>query len=167
MDEEAELNPGPPSPAKEERKRILSTALSALNPRLQAFPFDYADLGRVQHIDEEEARKRFRHIELNGSEDGNGIQVTLADDTATITIPYWHHGAAALETFTEVWAYLTLLERDGGLRPFDPQLERPLVLESDLEAVLAKYAEGVAFTDKIAAEYRAKAIPPKPWWRLW
>jgi hypothetical protein len=42
----------------------------------------------MEGITEDEARVRFRHIELNGADDGNGIQITLSDDTADITVPY-------------------------------------------------------------------------------
>jgi hypothetical protein len=43
---------------------------------------------------EDEARVRYRHVELNGPENGNGIQITLYDDNASITIPYWHQPEA-------------------------------------------------------------------------
>ena len=167
MDEEAQLNPGEPDPAKEETKRRLAAALQAVNPLLTAFPFNYSELARLEKITEQEARRRFRHVELNGPEDGNGIQITLFDDTVTITIPYWHHGYKAQQAFREIWSYLEVLEGGGGLRSYDPQLERGLSLGTDFQAVLAKYGDGVGFTDQVAADITDPSRPDRPWWRFW
>jgi hypothetical protein len=75
--------------------------------------------------------------------------MTLFDDTANITIPYWHHGRNGEEVLREAWSYLEVLEHDGGFRAYDPQLERLVFLRTDFSAVLAMYAQGVSFTDKM------------------
>jgi len=167
MDEEAQLNPGEPDSTKEQIKRRLAAALQTVNPLLTAFPFDYSDLARLEKITEQEARRRFRHIELNGPDDGNGIQITLFDDTATITIPYWHHGQKAQQALQEIWSYLEIFERDAGFRAYDPQLEHILSLRRDFNVVLAKYGEGVGFTDRVAADVTNPSRPERPWWRFW
>ena len=159
-----ELNPGPPVPEKEARKARLAEALMQLSPQLAAFEFGYSSIAAQQHITEAEARTRYRHIELNGPEDGNGIQISLSDDTVDITIPYWHQPAAAASVFDDVWRHLALLERDGGFAVYDPQLDRILNLAVDRPAVLECYGGVIAQTAKIGAHTRR---PAKPWWRFW
>ena len=159
-----DLNPGPIDTAAEVRKKALVSALQAANPKLAPFRFDYAQIAQLQGLDNAEARRRWRHIELNGPEDGNGIQLTLNDDTASITVPYWHQADAAREVWREIWRYLEVLRRDGDFLTYDPQLERVLDLAEDHEAVIASYARGVEFTTRIAAEH---VTPPKPWWKVW
>ncbi len=158
------LNPGPPDPAKEERKQALAAALRAADPRLEAFPFDYAEIARAEGIPEDEARARYRHIELNGPDEGSGIQIELYDDSATVTVPYWHHGTEAEPVFAEIWRYLSVLEGDGGFRTYDPQLERVLDLGRDRAAVLEAYARGLEVT---FAEAKKLIEPRRPWWRFW
>ena len=140
-EESDEINPGLPVPEKEERKRALAQALINLNPQLEIFKFGFKELSEMEGITEDEARVKFRHIELNGAEDGNGIQITLSDDTADITVPYWHTGAAARQTFEEIWSYLKLLEAEGGFVTYDPQLEQILNLSTDFSSVLETYEE--------------------------
>ncbi|HUM14892.1 MAG TPA: hypothetical protein VL086_04310 [Candidatus Nitrosotalea sp.] len=158
------LNPGPPVPEKEARKARLAAALMKSSPPLSAFAFEYSAIAARQHITEEEARARYRHIELNGPENGNGIQITLSDDTAGVTIPYWHRPAAAASVFDDVWWHVALLERDGGFAVYGPQLDRILDLAIDGPAVLECYGGGVAQTAKIGAQTR---MPAKRWWRFW
>jgi hypothetical protein len=131
-----ELNPGPAVDSKEEEKRRLARALLRFNPALAIARFDYASLSVSQKIDEAEARRRYRHIELN-SEDYSGIQITLFDDTAELIFPYWHSGEQARNVLHEVWDYLYLLQTWGSFITYDPQLERTLHLETDFAAVLA------------------------------
>jgi len=49
--------------------------------------------------------------------------------------------------------YLSLLEREGPFHTYDPQRERIVDIEKDLEAVLATYAGGVDFAASVAAEH--------------
>lgn len=158
------LDPGSPVPEKEARKARLADALMKSSPQLSVFAFDYRSIAARQNITEEEARARYRHIELNGPENGNGIQITLSDDTAEMTIPYWHPPTAAASVFDDVWRHLALLDRDGGFAVYDPQLDRILDLAIDRSAVLACYGGVVAQTAKIGAQTRR---PAKPWWRFW
>ncbi len=162
--EEDVLNPGPPDPEKERRKQALAAALRATSPELEPFPFDYPEIARQLKIPEAEARERWRHIELNAPEPGSGTQIELFDDTATVTVPYWHHGAEAEPVFEEIWRYLSVLEREGGYRTYDPQLERVLDLERDRAAVLDAYARGLEVTYAAA---RKLIEPKRAWWRFW
>jgi hypothetical protein len=162
--EEEEVDAGPPVPEKEARKARLAEALAKLDPHLAAFEFGYAAIAAQRGITEDEARARYRHIELNGAEDGNGIQITLRDETVEVTVPYWHRPAVAASVFAEVWRYLQLLERDGGFAVYDPQLDRVLDLAVDRPAVLECYGGVVARMPQLAAQARR---PARPWWKFW
>lgn len=164
-DEGDDPNPGPIQPAAETWKQELVRALREVNPALEPFAFDHAEIARMQSTSIDDARRMWRHVELNGPDGGNGIQITLHDDHANLTVPYWHRDAAARATWTEIWSYLRALDRAGGLRVYDPQLERALDLERDLDAVLAMYSNGVAVTRRAAES--AAAPPKKPWWKIW
>ena len=144
-----EINPGQPHPDFEHRKQQLATMLMQHNPALSIFRFGFGHIAAIEGSSEAEARIRYRHLELNGLDNGNGIQITLFDTTASITIPYWHHTQAAHQTFQEVWRYLSLLEREAGFRAYDPQLDKVLDLASDFAVVVTQYGKGVAQVDQL------------------
>ena len=161
------INPGPLRPESEAAKQRLAAALMAENPDLHIYPFDFAAIARSESTSEAEARVRHRHLELNGPEDGPGIQVTLLDQTASVTVPYWHAGADAEPVFAEIWRYLELLEREGGFRTYDPQLARILDLGQDFGAVVEEY---LAVADRVqgtSAGRRSGAVARRPWWKFW
>ncbi len=135
-EESEEINLGLPQPEKEKQKRDLADALIKLNPGLEVFPFGFSEIAAMEGITEDDARIKYRHLELNGAEDGNGIQITFYDDSASITVPYWHVGEKARDTFKEIWSYLMLLEKEVGFVTYDPQLEKILNLSSDWPVVL-------------------------------
>ena len=158
-------SPGPVDLAAEERKEALAAALQSLNPALERFRFDYSEIARLQAVSEDEARRRWRRIELNGPDGSSGIQITLQDSSAAIAVPYWHQGDKARNTWAELWSYLDVLERQGGYRTYDPQLEKVLDLGLDREAVLTAYDRGVSVTRQVAAKHDRSS--PKPWWKIW
>src|SRR5438876_211965 len=88
-----EFSATPRDPKKEALKRRVADALIASNPRLTIFDFGYGEIAKIENISVEEARIRYRHLELNGPDDGSGIQITLFDDEASVTVPYRHEGA--------------------------------------------------------------------------
>src|SRR5262249_1425262 len=104
-EEDEELNPGDPVPEKEEKKRAIARALMEVGPELEVFRFDYAEIAQITDTSEAEARHRHRHLELNGPDEGPGIQITLFDDTASITLPYWHSGDKARQVWHKLWGY--------------------------------------------------------------
>lgn len=157
-------NIGPIDPEAEAWKARLVRALRKVNPALEPFVFDHAEIAGLLNITEGEAREQWRHVELNGPDDGNGIQLTIFDASASITAPYWHRGNAAREVFREIWQYLEVLTREGGLWVYDPQLERILRLAGDFDAAVSAYADGMAFTDPVAAKV---SEPRKLWWKIW
>src|SRR2546421_82577 len=65
------------------------------------------------------------NLELNGPREGaNGIQITLFDDEASVTVPFWHKGDKAAHTFREIWSYLEIISREAGYLIYDPQIDR-------------------------------------------
>ncbi len=132
---------GPELAQKEALKRRVADALIAGNPQLQVLQFDYAAVARSQKISEEEARVQLRHLELNGPEENrNGIQITLFDDEALVTVPFWHEGDKAAQTFREIWRYLEIISREAGYLVYDPQIDRVIDLSAGFEDALAWYA---------------------------
>jgi hypothetical protein len=166
QDEESEeINPGPIIPEREAWKRQLRDAIVAEEPQFTAFLMDYAEVARLDAITEAEARVRYRHIELNLLEDdGTGIQITIFDDTVSLTVPYWHQRAAAEPVFRRIWRYLRVLERAGDLATHDPQVERVLDLAEDFETVLNRYLGVMVRMPEILAQAGAGK---KPWWKFW
>ena len=163
-EEVEEVNPGIPDPQKDATKLELAKQLQLINPSLEVFQFDYAAIAKTLKISEQEAQIQYRHVELNAADGGNGIQITLYDDTASLTIPFWHKGEKASEVWREAWQYLECLERQGGLSTYDPQLDRMLNLAPDLEEVGTGYASGVGDTEQAVLEMTK---PTKPWWKFW
>lgn len=130
-----------PVPVNEERKRRVAQALITRNPAFRPFAFGFEEISKLEKITVEEARKKYRHIELNGAEGGNGIQVMLFDYEAAVTVPYWHQDAKARRVFEEIWNYLEIIQREGGFFAYDPQIERVLDLPVDFEASIASYQQ--------------------------
>jgi hypothetical protein len=160
-----EINPGSPDPEKEERKKKIARSLIELNQGLRGFQFEYQEIAKMENITKEEAEVRYRHLELNGPDDGKGIQITLFDDQATITVPYWHSGDAARGALDEINRYLELLRRQWGFSVYDPQMECILDTSKHYDEILNSYSDGVQFTKKVAAEYANEK--KKPRWKFW
>ena len=163
-EQEQESGPGPLDPEKETRKRNIAAKLVQMNPSLEIFQFDYPKLAAMDNISEEEARIKYRYVEINGPEDSNGIQIDLFDDSATITVPFWHKGKKAEDTFKEIWQYLKIIGQESGYFPYDPQFDRALDLDSDFTEVLSCYQGTTGKMDKIIG---AMDSPKKPWWKFW
>jgi hypothetical protein len=160
-----EVNPRAPTPEREALKKHLAAKLIEKHPELELFEFDYKEIAHTLGTSEEEAKLRWRHIELNSPEDGDGIQITIHDDNASISIPYWHNAPKATAVFKAVWDCIEVFQREGGYVAFDQQLERILNLPSDKQDVLKCYGKWVNYTENLSDELKAKA--QKPWWRFW
>ena len=161
---EQELDARDPDPKAEVRKKALATAIIRQNPEIRPFSLQYDQIAEIQKITVEEARKKFRYIELNGPEDGNGIQVVLHDDSATIAVPYWHLGAQANAVFEEIWEYLRVIKDVAGYVAYDPQLDRILDLERDLKETLNAYLRIVReIKESPSVGFKSR----KPWWKFW
>jgi hypothetical protein len=154
----------PPDPQKEALSRKVADALIAHNPELEVFQFDYDEIARHEKISVEQARLKYRHLELNGSAENFGeIQITLFDDEASVTVPFWHEGDKAADTFREIWSYLEILSREAGYLIYDPQIDRVIEPSASFDDALACYS---------GAMRQIRQSPPpgserKPWWKFW
>ena len=138
-----ELLVAPPDPEKEALKRRVADALIAFNPELSIYPMDYKEIARFEQTTVEEARLKHRHLELNGAETGNGIQITLFDQEAHITVPLWHRGQQAAKTFRQIQEYLAIITRETGYLVYDPQIASIIDPAQGLHDSLKCYASGV------------------------
>ena len=105
-------------------------------------------------------------IELNGPEEGTGLQVLIFAGTAYVHLPFWHTGKDAEDAWAQAWTVLRVLERETGWRTYDPQLDRLLNLDADRADVEAEYARGVAAARAISAAPLI-AAQQRPWWKFW
>jgi hypothetical protein len=154
-----------PDPQKEALKRRVATALIAHNPQLKVFEFDYAAVAKSQKISEEQARIRFRHLELNGPEENcNGVQITLFDDEASVTVPFWHEGEKAADTFGEIWRYLDIISREAGYLIYDSQIDRVIEPSAGFDDALACYSGAMRQIHKASP---ASGTARRPWWKFW
>jgi len=120
-----EYSSTPRDSAKEALKRRVADALIAQNPKFEFFQFGYDEIARFEKISVSQARLKYRHLELNGPDaGGNGIQITLFDDEASVTVPFWHERDKAADTFREIWSYLEIICRETGYMVYDPQTDR-------------------------------------------
>lgn len=163
---------GQPDPEKELLKHKVAEALVARNPQLVPFKFNHEAIALKLKISVAEAQIRFRHVELsNPGKDTNGILISLFDDEASVTVPYWHNGERADAVFREIWGYLEILRREAGYLVFDPQLDCILDPAADCADSVACYAGGVDMRSKIIAAKSNQSQKPaaknKPWWKLW
>lgn len=135
-----EFADSPPDPQKEALKRRVADVLIAHNPKLEVFQFGYEEIAKFEKITVEQARLKYRHLELNGPEDDcNGIQITLFDDEASVTVPFWHERDKAADTFRELWSYLEIISREAGYLVYDPQIDRVLEPSAGFDDSLSCY----------------------------
>jgi len=149
----------PLDPEKERRKARLLLALTAADPRLEPMERNHAAVAELTDVSEEEARARDRTVALAGPE----MEIGLEDDHAWIAIPFRSslHDAGMVETLQRV---LGIFAREAGWSAYDPQLERVLGPEIDIEAFLARFGEGVeAVRGLIGEESPAPASEGERW----
>ncbi len=154
-----------PDPQKEALKRKVADALIEQNSKLQVFQFDYEAVAKSQKISVEDARLKFRYLELNGPmENCTGIQITLYDDEAAVTVAFWHQGDKAASIFREIWNYLNIISREAGYLIYDPQLDRIVDPSAGFEDALACYAAAMR---EIHPTLPGDGGEKKPWWKFW
>lgn len=154
---------GARGPAAEALKRRVADALRAFDPAVDEHVLDHDAISKLHKMRIDEAYERFRYVELSDvGEGGSGTQITLFDDRASMTIPYWHDGKSARRHLQRAWSYLDILCRETGYEVFDPQLDR--VIDSGaFEDVLACYVRS-------AARVRGAGAPVarrRAWWKFW
>jgi hypothetical protein len=155
----------PPDPQKELLKRKIGDLLIARNPKFEYFQFEYEQIAQTRKISVEEARRLHRHLELNNlAKDSNGIRITLYDDEASITVPYYHIGEKAADVFREIWGYMEIITRESGYLVYDNQIDRILDLSAGCQDSLACYTG----TSQPASQTITRGgVGVKPWWKFW
>src|SRR5258706_5346236 len=139
-------NPGAVLPRCEVAKRKLADSLRTKQPLLDEFVFDHDALAKSHRIDRAEAQRRWRHIELNL--ESVGLQISLFDDWATVTLAYWHTGGEARNALSCAWACLKTIIGELGYRVYDTQLGRTLDLEADFDPVVDLYGGTISAVNK-------------------
>lgn len=111
--------------AKKERnaatKLAIVQALTAYNSQLEAIDFDYGDIAKLTPTIIEEAGKKFDHIEINYSEGGLALRITVYDNHVFLTVPYWYQDQQASELFKDIKAYINIISETTGYFIYDPQ----------------------------------------------
>jgi hypothetical protein len=128
-----------PDPDKEALKKKVASALMKANPRLEKFSFDYREIARFKKITIEEAKSKYRNIELNEPEGGNCVQIELYDNQAFITVPYFHKNQKAEIVFKDIWNYMKIIQRETGFVAYDPQADMILDLSQGYTQALEVY----------------------------
>jgi hypothetical protein len=160
-----EFGTTPPDPLKEDLKRRIADALITHNPKLEIFQFGFDEIAKYENITVEQARVKYRHLELNGpEEDYSGIQILLFDDEASVSVPFWHEGDKAVAAFRELWSYLEIIRRETGYVIYDTQIERILATASDFDDALVHYTGVVG---KIHETFPQGSSGRRPWWKFW
>ena len=150
-------------PAVEAVKRRVADALLAHDARLKPFALDFDEIAKLHKMPVEEVYQRFRHVEINdAAERTSGIQVTLFDDHATLTIPFWHKRDVARQVLTQAWGYIGIICEACGYEAFDPQLDR-VINTGAFEDVLACYEGAGRRIEGVMRPARAR----KAWWKFW
>ena len=142
-------------PKKEALKQRVADALIARDGRLEVLRVGY----------EANAPSRLRCLELNDASPGSlGIQISLYDDSAFVTAPFWHEGEAARRCFADIWEVLGVICGEAAYAVYDRQLGRALNPGEPIDAALACYAGTMRKINQRAAPGARGA---KPWWKFW
>lgn len=153
---------GPRDPKVEAKKNKIADVLIAHDSRLERFKPDFNKIAKLHKISPAEAYDRMRHLEINdAAPKTSGIQITLFDDTAALTIPYWHKRDEAERVLRQAWGYLDIICRECAYEVYDPQLGR-VIDNGAFDDVLWTYASMTERMDGMLAR-----APKKPWWKFW
>ncbi len=160
--DEDEMERGPRDPSIEAKKKKVAEALIAHDTRLEPFKPDFDKIAKLHKISPAEAYDRMRHLEINdAAQKTSGIQITLFDDSAALTIPYWHKREAAERVLRQAWGYIDVMCRECAYEVYDPQLGRVIDINA-FDDVLWTYASMTERMDDMIGR-----SPKKPWWKFW
>lgn len=78
-------------------------------------------------------------VELTAVDDASGLQITIADREAGLSVPFGHGPDPARGALAAMWRCAEILEREGGFFTYDQQAGRVLDLARDFELVASLY----------------------------
>jgi hypothetical protein len=133
-------DPGPIDPSKEQAKQRLAASLKARHPSFEVAQPDYPEIAKSRSVDESEARRLFRNVELNEPE--LWLQIELFDDAAGASFAFSGPPPECTNALRVLWDCFEILQSEGGFSVFDPQVDKVLDLQRDFDLVL-KTACGV------------------------
>lgn len=163
IDGAAEANPGPRNPKAEALKQSVAAALVAHDGRLALASQDFAKIAELHKVTPAEAYVRFRELQLDDqSNPASGISITLFDDSAILSIPYWHKGEAARRVLAQAWDYIGIVCKACGYEVYDPHLDAVIDVNA-FDKVLSSYAGATARME----ERIGRTPQKKPWWKFW
>lgn len=116
LDEEKHRRPlQAPDEGLEHRKRELAKTLLGMRPSFLEFAFNFEEIARFENISIAEARRKYRHIEINGPH--SSIQFLFFDRHISV------HCYSGM-TSEEIEALLLVMSVQGDFVVFDPQSNR-------------------------------------------
>lgn len=132
----------PPDPVKEERKQKAAAAVLSAYPSYQVVSFNYEKIAQARKISVTEAQLQNRQVVLDPAEDEPAIQISLYDDEAFVTMPYWYSDPnLAQRAFVQLWDCLRIIQEVTGYAIYDPQTGEMLDLAEGYEAQVAGYVK--------------------------
>lgn len=152
---QADEDDAPHDVAAAARNEALVAALMAVDPTLERDEYDFQELARWHRISEDEARRRFRTIDLSGPADGHRIGVTLHDAWASTEMPYGASPGGA-DDLAALRRIARVLVHQGGYVAYDPI--GPQLLDVD---------DDDAWVDPEPAPRDAPRAARRRWWRFW
>jgi hypothetical protein len=186
VEEREELNPGALDAVLEERKAALAARLQEALPAFRRQVADYDEVARVLGVSVREARRQYRHIDL---EDDLGVSVALYDTEVAINIPFAPGDdtsapempqRARHEALRRALAAGGLLQGATGWVVYDPQLERLVDPKVDAREIGTVYHEAASkLPDLLTVPPEPGSLagggeaavpegaPREPWWRRW
>lgn len=152
--------------ADPETKQKIVKALIDYNPKLEIFEFNYEEIARLKGISIDEAKEAFDHIELNTPEEDLATQITIFDNTVSITVPYWYSGDKAAEVFNTISEYAKVIRQTVGYFVYDPQTDKVFDPLNENVFALDIYENMTNQVEKMKSEQIQKS-DKKPWWKFW
>lgn len=157
---EDDFEAGERDPAKEAAKRKVADLLRAHDARLEETEFAYDEVARLHRIKVDEAYRRLRHIELSDvSAGGSGAQISLFDESAALSLPFWHEGDAARRNLERVWGYFDVICNACGYEVFDVQL--------DCVIARSRFADVLLSYENAMRRMSGRPALRRPWWKFW
>ncbi|MEP7108578.1 MAG: hypothetical protein ABI760_11360 [Ferruginibacter sp.] len=147
-------------------KLKITEALLDFNPRLESFDFDYNVIAELRKISVDEEKEQFDYIELNTPEGDLATQITIFDNSVSITIPYWYSGDKAKDVFNKINQYTKIIRQTAGYFVYDPQSENVYDPMVDRFNGLSIYTNMTGEVEKLKTE-KTESIHKKPWWKFW